>query len=36
MSNICMDTVIFYAASGRQEAGLNALREAVASCSATR
>lgn len=32
MSNICMDTVIFYAASDEQQAGLNALREAVASC----
>lgn len=32
MANICMDTVIFYAASDEQEAGLNALREAVAAC----
>ena len=32
MSNICMDTVIFYAASDEQKAGLNALREAVAAC----
>ena len=32
MSNICMDTVIFYSASGEQEAGLNVLREAVAAC----
>ena len=32
MSNICMDTVVFYAASEGQEKGLAALRSSIASC----
>lgn len=32
MSNICMDTVVFYAASEGQEKGLAALRQAVSAC----
>lgn len=32
MSNICMDTVVFYAASEEQEKGLAALRSSIASC----
>ena len=32
MSNICMDTVVFYAASDEQENGLAALRQAVSAC----
>ena len=32
MANICMDTVVFYAASDEQESGLAALRQAVNVC----
>lgn len=32
MANICMDTVVFYAASDEQENGLAALRSSIASC----
>ena len=32
MANICMDTVVFYAASDEQENGLAALRQAVSAC----
>ncbi len=32
MANICMDTVVFYAASDAQEKGLAALRQAVNDC----
>ena len=32
MSNICMDTVVFYAASEGKEKGLAALRQAVSAC----
>ena len=32
MANICMDTVVFYAASEGQEKGLAALRSSIASC----
>ena len=35
MANICMDTVVFYAASDRQEKGLAALRQAVNDCYPT-
>ncbi len=32
MANICMDTVVFYAAGDGQEKGLAALRQAIADC----
>ncbi len=32
MANICMDTVVFYAASDGQEKGLTSLRQAVNDC----
>lgn len=32
MANICMDTVVFYAASGKQEKGLSAMKQAVNDC----
>lgn len=32
MANICMDTIVFYAASDSQEKGLATLRSAIASC----
>lgn len=35
MANICMDTVVFYAASDEQESGLAALRQAVNACYPT-
>ncbi len=35
MANICMDTVVFYAASEAQEKGLAALRSSIASCYPT-
>ena len=35
MANICMDTVVFYAASDGQEKGLAALRQAVNDCYPT-
>ena len=35
MANICMDTVVFYAASDGQEKGLAALRQAVSDCYPT-
>ena len=35
MANICMDTVVFYAASEAAEKGLAALKQAVNSCYPT-
>ena len=35
MANICMDTVVFYAASDEQESGLAKLRKAVSACYPT-
>ena len=32
MANICMDTVVFYAISDRQEKGLDTLKQAVNDC----
>lgn len=32
MSNICMDTVVFFAASDAQKDGFSRLKKAVADC----